>query len=227
MDGRFIVFEGGEGSGKTTQLAGLQQWLKDSGWVDLLKSKGYIQQVVATREPGGTDIGQKIRQLLLTHTAQDTIENGTELLLYAADRIQHVTGFLRPQLAQGTLILCDRFTDSTIAYQGFGRGLDLQLIHQLNQIATDGLQSDLTLWLDLDPEVGLARTIRRGSSDRIEQAELAFHQRVHQGFTQLAEQYPERIIRIDASQPEEEVAQQIQIVLSRAFQQWFAVSPNA
>ncbi|MDX2241757.1 MAG: dTMP kinase [Leptolyngbyaceae cyanobacterium bins.302] len=223
MDGRLIVFEGGEGGGKTTQLQRSRQWLVDSGWFNLLQTKGYVHQVVTTREPGGTEIGRNIRQLLLDHSSQELLENRTELLLYAADRAQHVEGFLRPHLAQRALVLCDRFTDSTIAYQGYGRGLDLSLIDHLNQLATNGLQSDLTLWLDLDPEIGLARTGQRGTRDRIEKADLAFHQRVHHGFAHLAQQYPERIVQIDANQSEDQVAQQIQTALSQAFLRWFGI----
>lgn len=224
MMGRLIVFEGGEGGGKTTQLTRSHQWLNQSGWLERLQAKGYIQHLVTTREPGGTGIGQNIRQLLLGYTGTEAIQDRAELLLYAADRAQHVEGFLRPHLGEGALILCDRYTDSTVAYQGYGRGLDLTLIHQLNHLATNGLQSDLTLWLDLEPEVGLARTDRRSTRDRMEQADLAFHQRVHQGFTMLAHQYPERIVRIDANQTEEVVAQQIQAILTCTFQQWFGLS---
>lgn len=223
MKGRLIVFEGGEGGGKTTQLSRSQQWLYQSGWLAKLQAQGYIHHLVTTREPGGTAIGQSIRHLLLDHKHMEQLQDQTELFLYAADRAQHVEGVLRPQLERGSLILCDRYTDSTIAYQGYGRGLERDLIDQLNQLATQGLQSDLTLWLDLDPAVGLARTDRRPTRDRIEQADLHFHQRVHQGFQALAHQYPDRIVRIDASQPEAQVAQQIQTVLCQIFQQWFGL----
>ncbi|EKQ66978.1 thymidylate kinase [Leptolyngbyaceae cyanobacterium JSC-12] len=221
MRGRFIVFEGGEGSGKTTQLERSRQWLITSGWLEYLQAKDYIRDLVITREPGGTDIGQAIRTLLLNHISQEPIQDRAELLLYAADRAQHVEGFLRPHLEAGALILCDRYTDSTIAYQGYGRGLDLTLIHQLNQIASGGLESDLTLWLDLSAQAGLARTQQRGTRDRIEQADLTFHQKVHKGFAQLAQQYPQRIVRIDASQSEDAVAQQLQAALIQAFTRWF------
>jgi len=223
MKGRLIVFEGGEGGGKTTQLQRTQQWLQHSGWFAHLRAKGCIHEIVSTREPGGTEIGQNIRQLLLGYSGAELLQDRTELLLYAADRAQHVEGFLRPHLDAGALILCDRYTDSTVAYQGYGRGLDLNLIHQLNQLATNGLHSDLTLWLDLDPEIGLARTDRRSVRDRIEQADLVFHQRVYQGFSVLASQYPDRIVRIDANQPEDAVTQQIQAVLCKNFQQWFEI----
>lgn len=224
MQGRFIVFEGGEGAGKTTQLQRSHQWLLESGWLEQLQAKGYIRQVVLTREPGGTETGQQIRQILLQQSHQAGICDRTELLLYAADRAQHVETFLRPRLAAGDLILCDRYTDSTIAYQGYGRGLDLALIEQLNQIATNGLQSDLTLWLDLEIEAGLARTQQRGNIDRIEQADQNFHQQVRQGFTTLATTFPDRIVPINASQPEDLVAQQIQATLEERFQQWFGTS---
>ncbi len=169
MKGKFIVFEGVEGCGKTTQIQRSRQWLLNSGWLAKLQSHKLIKQLVATREPGGTDLGVGVRQLLL-NPARELIHDRAELLLYAADRAQHVETFLRPHLADGDLILCDRYTDSTIAYQGYGRGLDFALIDQLNQMSTNGLESDLTLWLDLEVERGLARTQKRGASDRIEQA---------------------------------------------------------
>ena len=223
MRGKLIVFEGVEGCGKTTQLRRSQQWLVDSGWQTLLQTKGCLQSLMTTREPGGTELGVKVRQLLLEQTTAEAIENRAELLLYAADRAQHVDGYLNPHLLQGALILCDRYTDSTIAYQGYGRGLDLALIAQLNHIATNGLESDLTLWLDLDAEAGLTRTQQRGTADRIEQANLSFHQRVQQGFTALAQRHPQRIVRIDATLTETEVAKQIQTVLQQRFGQWYGV----
>lgn len=221
MQGRLIVFEGVEGSGKTTQMLRSQAWLSENQCFQLLKAQDLAPPIVVTREPGGTELGLELRQLLLGYQGQEAIQNRAELLLYAADRAQHVDGYLRPQLAQGAVILCDRYTDSTIAYQGYGRGLDLVLIDQLNQAATGGLESDLTLWLDVDAEVGLARMRQRGQADRIEQADLAFHQRVQQGFQSLHQQYPERMIRIDASQSEQDVAQQIQQVLSQRLRQWY------
>jgi dTMP kinase len=224
MQGRMIVFEGGEGGGKTTQLQRSHQWLLTSGWLELLQTKELVRQLVITREPGGTELGQGLRQLLLGQPGQEPIQDRAELLLYAADRAQHVDGFLRPHLAEGDLILCDRYTDSTIAYQGYGRGLDRRLIDQLNQIATQGLQSDLTLWLDVDVDTGLSRTQRRGTADRIEQADRAFHQRVQQGFADLARQHPQRIVRIDASQPEDIVSQQIQMTLNDAFARWYGIT---
>ncbi|MBW4695642.1 MAG: dTMP kinase [Lyngbya sp. HA4199-MV5] len=223
MRGKLIVFEGVEGCGKTTQLKRSQQWFIDSGWQSVLQAKGYVSQLVTTREPGGTEVGVKVRQLLLEQSTTEAIQSRAELLLYAADRAQHVDGYLIPQLHQGAMILCDRYTDSTIAYQGYGRGIDLSLIAQLNDIATGGLASDLTLWLDLDAEIGLARTRQRGTLDRIEQADVSFHHRVQQGFTALAQRYPQRITRIDAALPEAEVAAQIQTVLDQKFAEWYGV----
>jgi dTMP kinase len=201
--GLFIVFEGVEGSGKTTQLQLTCDWLKS-----FLKNR----EILLTRQPGGTELGVQLRQLLLHG---DNMHSRTELLLYAADRSNHVEQFLKPKLAQGAIILCDRYTDSTIAYQSYGRGLNLELINQLNYIATNGLQSDLTLWLDLDVKLGLQRTKKRGKSDRIEQENLDFHLQVQTGYTELAQLYPERIIKIDAHPAPEIVQQNIKENLSK------------
>lgn len=212
MDGKLIVFEGVEGAGKTTQMQRLIHWLQANCCIST--------SLVATREPGGTELGKALRRLLLDQGEGELVSDRTELLMYAADRTQHVETFLKPQLALGTMVLCDRFTDSTIAYQGYGRGLDLDLIQQLNAIATDGLQSDLTFWLDINVEVGLARVRARGERDRIEQADVEFHRRVQQGFAELARQNPDRIIRINADRTEDEVAQEIQAMLSRSLAAW-------
>jgi dTMP kinase len=225
MYGKFIVFEGVEGCGKTTQLQKTYQWLLESAWCDRLQTKG-IQQIVLTREPGGTALGTELRQLLLTKNEQEPISPTAELLLYAADRAQHVEQMLKPELAKGRLVLCDRYTDSTIAYQGYGRGLNLDIINQLNQIATNGLISDLTFWLDLDVAEGLARTQKRGTADRMEQADLSFHQRVQQGFATLASAHPDRIVRIDASLNPIAVAEQIQTILQKKLMQWYEVVDN-
>lgn len=218
--GKLIVFEGGEGAGKTTQLARTKTWLLHSGVLSQLQAAGCITDVLVTREPGGTAVGQQIRQLLL-QSEPGSLTDRTELLLYAADRAQHVEEELRPALEQGQLILCDRYTGSTITYQGYGRGFDLDLIHQLNQIATAGLVSDLTLWLDIDVELGLNRTRQRGAADRMEQSDYSFHQRVREGFQALAQAQPDQICRIDASQAEDDVAHAIQTVLMQHLCQWY------
>ncbi|MBF2051738.1 MAG: dTMP kinase [Elainella sp. C42_A2020_010] len=220
MPGKFIVFEGVEGSGKTTQIEQTRAWLLSSPVIARLQQQNQVSQIITTREPGGTPIGKTLRQLLL-QPSDEVIPDRTELLLYAADRAQHVETFLKPLLAAGAVILCDRYTDSTVAYQGYGRGLNRLLIDQLNQIATDGLQSDLTFWLDVNVEVGLARARHRAAQDRIEQADLDFHQRVQQGFQQLAQTYPNRIVRIDASPDPILVAQQIQSILAQRLIDWY------
>lgn len=220
MRGKLVVFEGVEGSGKTTQLAHLRAWLAAHPQFQQLQAQGKISHIVTTREPGGTELGQQVRQLLLQPTTAH-IHDRAELLLYAADRAQHVEEQLLPELEAGALILCDRYTDSTIAYQGYGRGINLALIDQVNQLATGGLASDLTLWLDLDAAAGLARTQQRGAADRIEQAALAFHQRVQQGFQALAAAHPDRILRIDADRSPTEVAAQIQAALLHFLQTWY------
>ena len=206
MSGKFIVFEGVEGAGKTTQIQQTAEWLQ--------QRYGKDRSIAIAREPGGTKLGKQIRQLLLEDPTS-WVGNRTELLLYGADRAQHVEEIIRPQLEQGNIVLCDRFTDSTIAYQGYGRGFDLDEIDRVNQLATGGLQSDLTCWLDLDVEIGLQRVLRRGKPDRMEQATLDFHQRVRQGYQELANSYPNRIVRIDANQSEVAVQTEIQAILTR------------
>ncbi|NEP44897.1 MAG: dTMP kinase [Okeania sp. SIO2H7] len=209
MTGKLIVFEGVEGAGKTTQMSLLFEWLQEQ-----LASSN--RKVITTREPGGTELGKAVRSLLLEPELSEAIAPQAELLLYAADRAQHVETFIKPQLEEGNIVLCDRFTDSTIAYQGYGRGLSLELINQLNYIATGGLESDLTLWLELDVEVGLARTKVRGKSDRMERAAIDFHRRVRLGFQELAETHRDRIRRVDGSGSVEEVQGQIREIV-RAF----------
>ena len=192
MPGVFITFEGGEGSGKTTQLRPLLAYLRSAG-----------KDVVETRDPGGTSIGKQIRALLLDRD-NTRMAPATELLLYEASRAQLVQEVIRPALAAGRVVLCDRFTDSTVSYQGYGRGLDLHCIARLNALATDGLRPDLTFLLDLDPAVGLLRATQRvaerpAQRDRIEGEVLAFHQRVRTGYRTIAAAEPQRVIVLDAS----------------------------
>ena len=179
MRGRFVVLEGIDGCGKTTQLEHLVQWLPSSG----LMPAG--SALIQTREPGGTRLGRAVRELLL-HTRSDQAPGPTaELLLYAADRAQHVETVIRPALMRGDWVISDRFSGSTLAYQGYGRGLDRGLIDQLERIATEGLQPDLTLWLTLPIEESLQR--RRGDqADRIEAEGRGFLQRVIEGFAATA-----------------------------------------
>ena len=205
--GRFLVLEGIDGCGKTTQLECLQAWLPQSG----LMPAG--AELVVTREPGGTELGLALRQLLL-HPPGDAAPGTTaELLLYAADRAQHVQQRIEPALAAGHWVLSDRFCGSTAAYQGYGRGLPLPLIDQLAAIATGGLQPDLTLLLEIPLATSLARRGQR-PADRIEASGEAFLQRVCDGFAQLAQQPGWR--RIAADQPVEAVTAEIQEAIRKA-----------
>ena len=195
--GRFVVLEGIDGCGKTTQLEALRTWLPSSG----LLAPG--AQLIVTREPGGTALGAALRQLLLHPPGEAAPEPMAELLLYAADRAQHVEQVIRPALAAGHWVLSDRFSGSTAAYQGYGRGLDLATIVQLEQLATGGLAPDRILWLELP----LAESLRRRggrSADRIEASGEAFLQRVVDGFATLAREGGWR--RVDATQLPEQVA---------------------
>ena len=197
MRGRFIVLEGIDGCGKTTQLQHLVRWLPTSGLMPA------DVQLLQTREPGGTSLGRSIRQLLLHTTADASPAPTAELLLYAADRSQHVEKLIRPALERGDWVISDRFSGSTQAYQGYGRGLDRRLIEQLEQIATGGLQPDLTLWLELPVAESLRR--RRGEvADRIEAEGQAFLGRVGEGFAELARQ--RGWVRVDASAAPEAVS---------------------
>ena len=220
MSGKLIVFEGVEGSGKSTQLLRLQQWLVTHPMVQKLQACDVVPSIITTREPGGTELGKALRSLLLDNQSA-ALGAQAELLLYAADRAQHIEEVIVPAIEAGSWVLCDRFIDSTVAYQGYGRGLSLSLIEQLNAIATQGISGHLTLWLQLDAEQGLTRSHSRGQLDRLEQSGLTFHQQVQQGFETLAEQHPERIVPIDATQSEEGVAQQIQTVLEQRINTWY------
>ena len=182
--GKLITFEGIDGSGKTTQLQRLGTFLREAGY-----------DVLTTREPGGTPLGRQIRQALLDGES-GSVDPLAELLLYAADRAQHVRQLIRPALLAGRIVLCDRFCDATIAYQGYGRGFAIDLITQLNQLATDGLTPDLTLLYDLPVEEGLARTRgrqtggtpgRENQADRLDREPLDFHRRVREGYHSLVD----------------------------------------
>ena len=185
MAGVFIVFEGPEGAGKSTQLRLLAERLRASGLEPLV-----------TKEPGGTPVGERIREVVLDPALHVTPLS--EFLLYSSSRAQLVTEVIRPALEAGKLVLCDRFTGASMAYQGYGRGLPLELIHTVTQSVTGGLEPDLTLLFDLPPEVGLTRVARRGQRDRLEQADLSFHRRVREGFLQQAAADPSWVT-LDAS----------------------------
>ena len=209
MTGRFIVLDGIDGCGKTTQIRHLAQWLPVSG---LMPSTAGL---ICTREPGGTPLGQSIRDLLL-HTEADQVPSVTaELLLYAADRAQHVDTVIRPALLRGDWVLSDRFAGSTLAYQGYGRGLDHQLITRLESIATTGLVPDLTACLMVPVEVSLQR--RHGEKeDRIEAEGRAFLHRVADGFAVLAEQ--RHWCQLDAQQSVSQLSQALEQTLRETLQ---------
>jgi dTMP kinase len=192
--GLFLAFEGGEGAGKSTQWRVLS---------DELASRGY--EVVVTHEPGDTPVGLRLRELLLDPST--TVTAQTEALLYAADRAEHVANVIAPRLASGAIVISDRYLDSSIAYQGYARGLDIDVITGTSLWATGGLLPDLTLLLDLDPEVGLRRARgRSGRLDRLEAEALDFHKRVREGFLTLANAAPSRYAVVDAGLAPDQVA---------------------
>jgi len=198
----FITFEGPEGSGKTTQIKLL---------ADELRSAGH--DIVVTREPGGTPIGDQIRTVL--HDVDNTaMAADAEILLYAASRAQHVGQLIRPALAQGTVVLSDRYTDSTLAYQGYGRGLDLTALRQINAFATGGLTPDMIIYLDCPVEEGLSRKQKAlaqgGEWNRLDQETVEFHRRVRQGYQALIAAEPGRWLVLDTCRPIEEIQKEIQ-----------------
>lgn len=197
--GIFITLEGGEGAGKTTAIRLLQQEL------ELTEKK-----VMVTREPGGILIAERIREVILdmNHTAMDA---RTEALLYAAARRQHLVEKVIPALERGEIVICDRFVDSSLVYQGYARGLGMEAVWEINQFAIQDTMPDLTFWLDINPEDGLARIAahRTDEINRLDQEQLPFHQKVHEGYEYLAQQRQERIIRIDAAQSPQEIVKQM------------------
>lgn len=201
MSGLFITFEGGEGVGKSTMIAKAGEYFRNQG-----------REVVLTREPGGTRLAERIRELVLgpEHTG---LSATSELLLVFAARAQHLAELIRPALRQGKVVLCDRFTDASWAYQGGGRGQSAEWIAALEQGVHGDLQPDLTLLLDLDVAEGLRRMQARGEADRIEQESVSFFERVRAAYLQRAEQFPQRLVTIDASQDIDSVWADIKHVL--------------
>lgn len=205
--GVFITFEGIEGSGKTTQIKKLRDYLQIADCT-----------VISTREPGGTPVADKIRDVLLS-THSEKVNDKAELLLYLASRAQHVHSIIKPALYQGIIVLCDRFSDATIAYQGYGRGLDIDFLQKLNRYGTDGLKPDLTILLDLTAEIGISR-IRRNRKenlDRLESESIEFHERVRRGYLQVAASEPERFVVIDGTLGEEEIFGRIKEEVTKRF----------
>lgn len=198
--GLFITFEGGDGCGKTTQIKLLDEYLREKGYKTLL-----------TREPGSKGLGIKLREILLNYEGE--VSPTCESFLFLADRAQHVDCIIKPALEEGVIVLCDRHTDSTVAYQGYGRGLDLEQIHNLNNIATSGLKPDLTIVLDVDVETSQKRV--GAEKDRMESAGIEFFERVRKGFLEIAKQEPERVKVVDSTQTIEEIHQQILELVGR------------
>lgn len=204
----FITFEGPDGSGKTTQFHLLVEWLNEAGYL-----------IVSTREPGGPDISEQIRTVL--HDPQNTaMDARTEILLYSASRAQHVAQVIRPALAQGKIVISDRYADSTLAYQGYGRRLDLETLRAITYFATGGLTPDLTLCFDISAEEGLSRRrLGGGEWNRLDAEALEFHQRVRAGYRELVAQEPARWVVIDAARPIEEIQAEIRVTVGEKLNQ--------
>lgn len=194
-EGLFITFEGPDGSGKTTVSTGVHQRLLENG-ID----------AIYTREPGGIDIAEQIRKVILD-PANTAMDYRTEALLYAAARRQHLVEKVLPALAQGKVVICDRFVDSSLAYQGWARGLGIEEVFQINQFAIDGFMPKKTIFLDLGAEEGLKRIESREYKDRLDQESLQFHYAVVEGYKQVVDRYKERMILIDASNPVKQVVE--------------------
>jgi dTMP kinase len=199
VGGRFITLEGIDGAGKSTHLAAIAEHLAAGG-----------REVVATREPGGTPLAERLRELLL-HTTMDAL---TETLLVFAARRDHLAAVIEPALARGAIVLCDRYTDATFAYQGGGHGVDLGVLAQLEVCVQQGRQPDLTLWFDVAPQTAASRRAAARAPDRFEQQDVAFFERVRAGYAARARQAPQRFVRLDAEQPSVGVRRQIDAALA-------------
>jgi dTMP kinase len=201
--GTFITLEGPDGSGKTTQAQLLVEWLRDQG-----------HDVLLTREPGGTGIGDQIRDVL--HDSDNAgMDPRTEFLLYSASRAQHVSELILPSLAAGKLVISDRYADSSLAYQGYGRGLDLEMLQAITAFATQGLKPDITLYFDIAPGEGLQRRLLGGEEwNRMDAEALAFHRRVRTGYLELADAEPHRWEVLDANRPIEDVQADVRAVVA-------------
>jgi len=212
-EGIFITIEGPDGSGKDTQIELLMTYLQSRG-----------HSVLVTREPGGTPVGESIREILLKPVIGHELSDETELFLFAACRAQHVREKILPAISQGQIVIASRYVDASVAYQGYGRGLSLDIIENVNELATGGLKPDLTIILDIDSEEGLerAKSVKKetpsGETDRIESAGVAFHNRVRNGYLKIAEKEPERCCVIDGNCPIVEVAMKITKCVENRFE---------
>lgn len=198
MSGRFITFEGIDGAGKSTHIVALEAWLRQRG-----------HDVLLTREPGGSELAEKLRELLL-HQPMDAL---SETLLVFAARRDHLLASIEPALARGAVVLCDRFTDATFAYQGGGRGFDAAVLGQLEAWVQQGRQPDMTLWFDLPTDMAAARRGQARAPDRFEQQDQAFFERVREAYAQRMRSAPERFVRLDASLGREAVWAQVEQAL--------------
>lgn len=201
MQGLFISMEGPDGAGKSTQIQLLQDYLNDKGY-----------ETIITREPGGTAISEAIRQIILNKEYKEMCEQ-TELLLYAAARAQLVNEVIRPALNAGKAVICDRFIESSVVYQGIARGIGIDKVYAVNDYALEGLRPQLTILLDLDAEEGLHRKKNQAELDRMEAEGLEFHQKVVEGYRLLAEREKERIMRISATLPKEDIHAKIVLAI--------------
>lgn len=192
--GLFITFEGTDGCGKTTQIERLKDYFEAQG-----------RKVIMTREPGAKGLGTKLREILLNYDGE--VSSNCESFLFLADRAQHIDTLIKPAIERGEIVLCDRHIDSTVAYQGYGRGLDLDRIHMLNDIATSGMKPDITFVFDIDVETAQERVGK--TKDRMESAGLEFFKRVRQGFLEIAKSEPNRVKVLDATQTRDEISEQV------------------
>lgn len=195
--GLFITFEGGDGSGKTTQINLLKNYMANKG-----------MEVVTVREPGGVPVSEKIREIILDNRNID-MDNITEMLLYAASRAQLVSQVIVPALECGKCVICDRFVDSSYVYQGIARGLGMDIVKTVNDIATRKLVPDITFFMDIDPDTAIKRRLDVAEPDRLESEDISFHWKVYEGYDKIADMYPDRIKRINASLQIEEAFFQI------------------
>lgn len=203
MRGLFISMEGPDGSGKTTQIELLKEYFLNKGY-----------EVIITREPGGTQISEKIRDIILD-VNNKALSNMTEALLYAASRAQHVEEKIKPALENGKIVISDRFVDSSIVYQGYARGIGIDIVESINNFAIQGFMPDTTFFFDIEPEFAMKRKAKQKSLDRLEQEHILFHNKVYEGYKILLKKYPKRIKSIDARQSIDNIFEQIIKEVSR------------